>query len=159
MGIAALVAWVLTAGGGFVLAGRWVTAGGLRQQSGGSTRFPSGLVFGHAVLAAAGLVLWIVYLVLDADALTWVALALLVVVALLGFTLFSRWLPTRRAVPAVSAGAGAGAPRAGVDSRSAGTAGSEPAERHLPVPVVAAHGLFAVATVVLVLLTALGVGS
>jgi hypothetical protein len=100
-----------------------------------------------------------VYLVLDADALTWVAFALLVVVALLGFTLFSRWLPTRRAVPAVSAGAGAGTSRAGVDSRSAGTAGSEPAERHLPVPVVAAHGLFAVATVVLVLLTALGVGS
>jgi hypothetical protein len=159
MGIAALVAWVLTAGGGFVLVGRWVAAGGLRQQGGGSTRFPSGLVFGHAGLAVAGLVLWIVYLALDADALTWVAFALLVVVALLGFTLFSRWLPTRRAVPAVSAGGGAGGHRAGVDSRPVGTAGSEPAERQLPVPVVAAHGLLAVTTVVLVLLTALGVGS
>jgi hypothetical protein len=32
---------------------------------------------------------------------------------------------------------------------------TEPAERHLPVPVVVAHGLFAVITVVLVLLAAL----
>jgi hypothetical protein len=39
-----------------------------------------------------------------------------------------------------------------------GAAGGEPAERHLPVPIVALHGAVAVATVVLVLLTALGVG-
>ncbi|MEU3294875.1 hypothetical protein ABZ722_21255 [Streptomyces longwoodensis] len=38
-------------------------------------------------------------------------------------------------------------------------AGAEaPAERHLSVPVVAAHGLFAAATLVLVLPAALGVG-
>lgn len=32
------------------------------------------------------------------------------------------------------------------------------AERHLPMPVVAAHGLFAVVTVILVLLRALRIG-
>jgi hypothetical protein len=151
MGIAALVAWVLTAGGGFVLLGRWIAGGGLRQQAGKETRFPAGLVFGHFLLAAAGLVLWIVYVAIGAHSLTWVAFVLLVVVALLGFTLFSRWLPSRRSAAAVRAG-GAGA------HADAGTA-VEPAERHLPVPVVAAHGLVAVVTVVLVLLTALGVGS
>ncbi|WP_438483751.1 DUF2231 domain-containing protein [Streptomyces sp. S186] len=48
--------------------------------------------------------------------------------------------------------AAAGAAAAGEGQRP------EPAERHFPVPVVAGHGLFAVATVVLVLLTALGIG-
>src|SRR3954447_26880115 len=130
MGVAALVAWVLTAGGGFVLLGRWIAAGGLRRQGDRTTRFPAGLVFGHFGLAAAGLILWIVYLVLDADGLTWVALALLVVIALLGFTMFSRWLPTRRAPPVP-----AGAPRRGAGTGT--TPVSEPAERQLPVPVVA----------------------
>jgi hypothetical protein len=112
-------------------------------------------VFGHAGLAAAGLVLWIIYLALDADSLPWVAFIVLVLVALGGFTLFARWLPSRRS-SAVTAGVG-GSGRAG-DTVTA-RAGAEPAERHVPVPVVAAHGLFAVVTVVLVLLTALGVGS
>src|SRR3954449_13612897 len=141
MGIAALVAWVLTAGGGFVLLGRWVAAGGLRQQGAGSTRFPAALVFGHFGLAAAGLVLWIVYLLVDAERLTWVALALLVVIALLGFTLFVRWLPTRRTT-AVRAGSGADAARHGLGAGTGRAADAEPAEQHLPVPVVAAHGLF-----------------
>src|SRR3954463_6318738 len=167
MAVAALVAWVLAAGGGFVMVARWVTAGGLRQQHGGATRFPAALVFGHAALAAAGLVLWIVYLALDADQLPWVAFVLLVLVALGGFTLFARWLPSRRAaapagVGAAGPGRGGGAGTAGAGGGGgggAGTAGAggEPAERHVPVPVVAAHGLFAVVTLVLVLLTALGV--
>jgi hypothetical protein len=157
MAVAALVAWVVAAGGGFVMVGRWISAGGLRQQRDGATRFPAGLVFGHFGLAAAGLVLWIVYLALDIHVLTWVALVLLVVVALLGFTLFARWLPTRRPTAAVPAGVGAGSLRHGVDLRADGT-GADPAEGDVPVPVVAAHGLFAVATLVLVLLAALGVG-
>lgn len=157
MAVAALVTWVVAAGGGFVMVGRWISAGGLRQQRDGATRFPAGLVFGHFGLAAAGLVLWIVYLALDIHVLTWVALVLLVVVALLGFTLFARWLPTRRPVAGVPASVRAGAPRHGGDVR-ADAAGVHPAEGHLPVPVVAAHGLFAVATLVLVLLAALGVG-
>ncbi|MFF4758363.1 hypothetical protein [Streptomyces sp. NPDC001292] len=39
-----------------------------------------------------------------------------------------------------------------------GAEGAVPAERHFPLPVVLAHGLFAVVTLVLVLLTALGIG-
>jgi hypothetical protein len=135
MDIAALVAWVITALGGFVLLGRWLQAGG---QKPGASRLPAPVVFGHFLLAAAGLVLWIVYVVTDADALAWVAVALLVLIALLGFTLFARWLPARR------------------DIAPAG--GAIAADRRLPVAVVAAHGLFAVVTLVLVVLTAAGVG-
>ena len=133
MGIAALVTWLVTAVGGFWMLGIWVARGGVHQP--GTSRFPAGLIFGHFGLAAIGLILWIVYLAADSDALAWIAFALLVPVALLGFTMFARWLGTRRAAN-----------------------GTAP-ESHLPVPVVAGHGLFAVATVVLVLLTALGVGS
>ncbi|MFS4091994.1 hypothetical protein [Streptomyces sp. AF1A] len=138
MDIGALVAWVVTALGGFVLLARWISRGGLRQQQTGGTRFPAPLVFGHFLLAAAGLVVWIVYLATDRGALAWTSFGILVAVALLGFAMFARWVPVYRAAPA----------------------GEEttPAERHLPVPVVAAHGVLGAATLVLVLLAALGLG-
>lgn len=149
MGIAALVAWVITALGGFVMLGRWISRGGLRQQRSGATRFPAGLMFSHFGLAAGGLVVWIAYLLTGQDRLAWVAFVLLIPVALLGFIMLIRWIPVYRG-RAVAAGSGAA---------SSGPAETEPAERHLPVPVVIGHGLFAVVTVVLVLLTALGVST
>ncbi|MGV9678736.1 hypothetical protein ACWDSJ_25930 [Nocardia sp. NPDC003482] len=136
MGIAALILWLLTAGGGFFMLATWIAKGGARQPS--SSHLPIPVVFGHFLLAAAGLVVWIVYLVADTDALAWVAFALLVPVALLGLVMLLRWLPVYQ-------------------GRATAT-DPQPAERHFPVAVVAAHGVFAVATVVLVLLTALGVG-
>ncbi|HEY7484159.1 MAG TPA: hypothetical protein VH912_06805 [Streptosporangiaceae bacterium] len=154
MGIAALITWIVTAIGGFTLLSVWLRRGGLQQQAARATSFRSGLIFSHFLLAAAGLVLWLVYVVTDTDSLTWIALAVLAVVAVLGFTMFFRWLGVRRASPtAVGTGAGPGA------GSAAPQAGAEPAERGLPVTVVAAHGLVAVVTVVLVLLAALGVGS
>jgi hypothetical protein len=142
MDIAALIAWAVTALGGFILLGTWISRGGTRQRDAGASRFPPGLIFGHFLLAATGLVLWIVYLATDAAALAWVSFAILVVVALLGFTMVARWLQGRRAL--VTAG-GPAAPR--------------PPEQHFPVPVVVLHGLLAVTTLVLVLLAALGAGS
>ena len=143
MKVAALIAWIITALGGFFLLGTWLSRGGLRAQQAGASRFPPGLIFGHFLLAAAGLVVWIIYLATDTDALTWVAVAILVVVALLGFTMLARWLQERRAP--VAAGSG--------------TPVSRPPEQHFPVAVVVLHGLLAVTTVVLVLLVALGIGS
>lgn len=129
MAVAALITWLVTAVGGFVMLGVWISRGGHRPDSG--SRLAPALVFGHFALAAIGLVLWIGYLAVDRTALAWVAFALLLPVALLGFTMLARWLPARRA----------------------GTA-----ESHFPVPVVVGHGLFAATTLVLVLLAALGVG-
>ena len=147
MGIAALVFWVITALGGFVLLGTWIRNGGLKQQQSGATRFPAPVIFGHFALAAAGLVLWIVYVLVDSDALAWVAFVVLLPVAVLGFTMLLRWIPSYRARSAVVAGGAAEA------------AAEVPAERHMPVAVVVLHGLLAVVTVVLVLLVALGVGN
>jgi hypothetical protein len=139
MDVAALVAWVITALGGFILLGTWISRGGARQRDAGASRFPPGLIFGHFLLAATGLVLWIVYLAADSAALAWTAFAILVVVALLGFTMFARWLQERRAP--VAAG---------------GPVAARPPEQHFPVPVVVLHGLLAATTLVLVLLAALG---
>jgi hypothetical protein len=132
MGIAALITWLVTAAGGFWMLSIWVARGGTRQPR--TSTFPPGVIFGHFGLAAIGLILWIVYLAADSDAVAWIAFALLVPVALLGLTMYIRWRTTGR------------------------TAGDAVPESHLPLPVVAGHGLFAVTTVVLVLLTALGVG-
>ena len=150
MSIAALIAWVFTALGGFVMVGQWISRGGLRQQRGGATRFPAGLVFSHLGLAAGGLVVWIAYLLTNQTRLAWVAFVLLIPVALLGFLMLARWIPVYQGRAVTAA---AQQPRAATGS---GAMETEPAERHLPVPVVVAHGLFAVVTVVLVLLAALG---
>jgi hypothetical protein len=151
MDVAGLIAWLVTALGGFVLLARYVGSGGIAQQRTGATDFPAGVVFGHFGLAVIGLVVWIIYLATDTTALAWVALVLLAGIATLGFTMFARWVRPRArvATPAMAGAAGGG---------SAG-APSVPAERALPTPVVYLHGLFAVATVVIVLLAALGVGS
>jgi manganese efflux pump family protein len=143
MDIAALITWILTALGGFFLLATWVRNGGHRRPS--NSRFPPALIFGHFGLAAAGLIVWIIYVASDSNALAWIAFILLVPVALLGFTMFARWLPSYR--------------RRGTLTGAAQTAtASAPAERSFPIAVVAGHGVLAVVTVVLVLLTAVGVG-
>ena len=129
MAIAALITWLVTAVGGFVMLGMWISRGGHRPGSG--SRLAPGLVFGHFALAAIGLVRWIIYVIVDSDTLAWVAFILLLPVALLGFTMLARWIPARR---------------------------SGTAESRFPIPVVAAHGLFAATTLVLALLAALEVG-
>jgi hypothetical protein len=137
MDIAALVAWLITAVGGFVLLGTWIAKGGHRPDAARPSRFPPALIFGHFLVAAVGLVLWIVYLASDSDSLPWIAFAVVAVAALLGFALLARWLPQVRGRGAAGADAG-------------GTA-----EAQFPVPVVVVHGLVGATTLVLVLLAAL----
>jgi len=139
---AALITWVITAGGGFVLLSIWLMRGGMRQEPEAGNRIRPPLILSHFLLAAAGLVVWIIYLAADKKALAWIAFAILAVVALLGWTMFAIWVRRRQ----TRAG--------GLETATPGT----PAEQHFPVAVVTLHGLLAVTTVVLVLLTALGVG-
>ena len=139
---AALIAWVLTAGGGFVLLTIWLARGGMRQGREGGSRIRPPLILSHFLLAATGLVIWIFYLVADKDALEWIAFVILAVVALLGWTMFAIWWRRRQS---------RGAVREAVSPDT-------PAEQHFPVSIVALHGVLAVTTVVLVFLTAIGVG-
>ena len=149
---AALIAWVLTAGGGFVLLSIWLARGGLRQREPGSRIRPP-LIFSHFLLAATGLVLWIVYIANDSKTVAWIAFAILAVVAVLGWTMFFIWATQRQRGLAATGSPGA---TAAAPATTVGEAG--PVEQHFPVSIVAAHGLLAVATVLLVLLAAIGVG-
>jgi hypothetical protein len=137
---AALISWIVTAGGGFVLLALWLRHGGMRQREGGRQIRPP-LILSHFGLAATGLVLWILYVATDSDALAWIAFAILVAVAALGWTMFAIWFRRRQARATAA---------------PASTSG-EPAEQHFPVPIVALHGLLAVTTVVLVFLAAVGI--
>ncbi len=139
MKIAALVTWLLAALVGFYLLRTWLVNGGLRKRTEASgSRFSPVLILGHGGLAATGLVVWISYLALGGGALDWIAFVVLLPVAALGLTMFGLWIR-----------AGHGKPR----GRHAYTP-RHAAEDHFPPPAVLAHGFFAVATVVLVLVTA-----
>ena len=141
---AALVAWVLTAGGGFVMLAIWLARGGMRQREPGRIKPP--LILSHFALAATGLVLWLIYLANDSHTLAWIAFALLLVVALLGFTMFAIWMRQRQGQAAVTQAA------------TATSGPAQPAEQRFPVAIVGLHGLAAATTLVLVLLAALEVG-
>jgi hypothetical protein len=131
--IAALVMWVLTAGAGLNLLVRWLSAGGLRRQGTKVTRFPTVLVLGHPTLALVALAGWVAFVVTASSVYAWSAFGALVVVALLGFTLLTRWLT------------------------SEGGKHARDAEEGFPAAAVVAHGAVATLTFVLVLLTAIRV--
>lgn len=142
---AALIAWLLTASGGLILLATWYSRGGMRQREAGRIRPP--LILTHFTLAATGLVLWIIYVGTDSEALAWIAFVLLLVVATLGFTMFAIWLRQRQARAMLAQAA------------TASSGPAEPAEQRFPVAIVGLHGIAAATTLVLVLLAALEVGT
>jgi len=145
MAIASLIVWILTAGGGAFMLAKWVRGGGHRASTASS--LPPAVVFGHFVLAAVGLVLWIVYVITDNHPIGWIGLALLAPVAILGFVMVARWASARRT------GSTAGQP-----TTAPGSALQDAPERSFPVAVVVAHGVLAVATIVLALLALAEIG-
>jgi hypothetical protein len=140
MAFAAFVTWLIGALVGLCLVAIWLIE---YDASVSATRLPRTVVGAHGLLAVGGLGLWYVYLATDVHRYAWAAGVMLAAVALLGLILGRRWIGVYRAHSAVARRRGHGA---GVNV---------PPERHLPVPVVIAHGLFAGATIVLVVLTAL----
>jgi hypothetical protein len=148
MSIVALVTWIITAGFGFFMLIRWATRGGLRRVDGAGTHLPPVRVLTHFGLAAAGLIVWIVYVVTNSTILAWIAVADLVLVAILGVVMVRQWAKDGRAAMAAATAHAVRSDAGGVDL----------AEQHIPRPPVVLHGIFAVSTVVLVLLTALGIG-
>ena len=123
---AALIAWLLTAGGGFVLLGLWVQNGGMQQRGPGRQIRPP-LLLSHFGLAATGLVLWIIFVFTDSDALAWIAFIIILLVALLGWTMFAIWWQRRQTTAEPAAAESSGVP----------------AEQRFPVPIIALHGLLA----------------
>jgi hypothetical protein len=154
----ALIAWFVTALGGLYMLAVWLIESDATDQRNSASRLPLPVIVAHMTLAVSGLAVWVAYLLLDRPVLAWTALGILGGIAVLGFTMFARWIPVYRATGAVAepvrvGGGDAAHPApALLDKRDA------PPEGSFPLVVVVAHGTFAVSTVVLVLLAALGVG-
>jgi hypothetical protein len=161
MDTAALIAWLVTAGSGFYVLRNWLSHGGTLRPAPGptgtgtSTGSPPLVIIGHFGLAAAGLVLWIAYLVAGWNALAWIAVAVLLPVAGLGMAALAIGLPASSVVGAPDAARATPA----VVSIGAGGVGVLPAravKRRLSPLLVVAHGALAVTTMTLVLLAAIG---
>ena len=133
MEIAALVMWILTAAAGFHLLAVWLANGGVRRQGTKVTRFPAVLIIGHPALAVVALLAWVAFLLTSRTVYAWSSFGALVLVALLGFVMLTRWLTGQ----------------GGKHARGA--------EQVFPVVAVLAHGAVAILTFVLVLLTAIAV--
>lgn len=125
LGIPALAAWLLTAALGTAMIRRWILRLLSRGQQPGaapdSGRLPPAVVLAHPVLALAGLLAWVVYLIAGWAGAGWFACAVLLLVTSLGVALISLWLPER----------GPG--------------------RHPPAALIMAHGVLAVTTITFVL--------
>jgi len=172
LGFASLGAWLLAAGSGSYMLGVWISHGGIRRLLTGGPRLQPVVIVGHVTLAAAGLMVWIVYLTTDEAALAWTAVGLLLPVAGLGMALVTLGSSGEHVGAGVGSAGVVGAVTAGtvapstvaVGTATVGTvtaagpraAPAAAARRGVPVLVVIGHGLLAAATVLLVLLAALG---
>lgn len=165
MHVAVIVAWLVTAGGGLLMASIWIAKGGLRQEDDdpsierpygaaedpgvARTNLSHWMVASHAVTALVALALLVFYAArrdapqTGAESAPWLAVGALVVVAGLGVAMFRRWSTYRkhhrRGQPA--------------SLRPA------PADQAIPAPIVYVHGLAAALTLVLAVLVALRIGT
>jgi len=148
MSIIALITWITAAGGGLYLVSIWLIEYDKEFQAAAATRLPPLVLVSHVTLAGGGLLVWVGYLVVDNENLAWISVLTLVLAATLGSFMALRWVGVYRESKALKL-------QAAIDGRPIGLG---PPERNFPLPVVIGHGLFAVTTIALVLLTAIGVG-
>jgi hypothetical protein len=190
--VAALLAWLATAGSGGWILIRWWRAGGRPARLRGRTdaAAPSAVILGHVGLGLFGLAVWVLFMITGWAAFAWISVGVLGPVAGLGMTVLISGMPSPRS-PATPAPAGAapaegvraegvpaGAvpavppaghpqqrlgtavavaePTAAATSSAASSATSPTRSGGYPVAAIAAHGLFVLATLLLVLLAAIG---
>ena len=129
--VAALLAWLATAGSGGWILIRWWRAGGrpTRPRGRADPAAPSGVILGHVGLGLLGLAVWALFMITGWTAFAWISVGLLARVAGLGMTVLISGLPSPSS------------------PRRSG---------RQPVAAIAAHALFVLATLLLVLLAAIG---
>ena len=135
LNLAALIAWLVTAGLGASMMARWITR---TWRHGAKPRGPA-LNFTHFGLALTGLLIWISYLATGLVVLAWTSCGLLLAVASLGMTLVF--------LPPATARSGDEPPPANPSP------GSRPS-----ILVIAAHIAAAFVTILLATLAAIGAG-
>jgi len=180
MRLATFISWLLTASLGAFMLRTWLARGGLRRERARPGGLPPQLIAGHAGLALFGLVVWGAYLASGARALAWTAVGVLTVTVGLGLCTVTLWTPyparkpgERRTplrneptvvVPETAAGADGDSLEDQITdaaiARLIDGPGQEYAAWHrhlrpnLAVLVPVAHGLAAIGTFVLAVMTA-----
>jgi hypothetical protein len=106
MAIAAMIAWVLTAGIGVYMLRTWMTRGGLRRQRATGVGLPPAVVFGHASAALTGLLIWLGFVGTGLDLLAWLGVTVVTGAIALGVCTVTLWTPYPVADPPSQGGAG-----------------------------------------------------
>ncbi len=168
MSIIALITWIIAASCGLYLVSIWLIEYDKDFQATAKTRLPPLVLGAHVTLAGGGLIVWVVWFVWWSNDLVWAAALALLLAATLGTFMAIRWIGVYREYRATRRGATEqalstpGTPGAASQATSvamlARRVQAGPPERNFPLPVVIAHGVFAVATLTMVLLILAGVG-
>jgi manganese efflux pump family protein len=131
LGVAALIAWLVTAGMGAYMARAWIAGGGLRRRRAGGDELPPAVVLAHASLAVTGLLVWASYQAVGWTVLAWSAVALMAAAIGLGISTVTLLTPYPVRQPAGPGTAEASPPGPGP--------GRDPGPGHVP-PRFPAHG-------------------
>src|ERR1700739_771145 len=99
MGLAALIAWALTAGIGLYMLRTWIARGGLRRQRATGVGVPPAVVFSHAGAALTGLLVCIGFVKTEWDPLGWLGVGLVTTAIGLGVCTVTLWTPYPVVVP------------------------------------------------------------
>ena len=180
MRLATFLSWLLTASLGTFMLRTWLARGGLRRERARPGGLPPQLIAGHAGLALFGLAIWGAFLASGARALAWTAVGLLMVTVGLGLCTVTLWTPYPARKPGEPRSSARDDPAMVVPDTAAGAAGASdslevtdemiarlidephrdyaqwhrPVRPNLAVLVPIAHGLAAVGTFVLAVMTA-----
>src|SRR5438552_7351460 len=140
MGVAALISWFVTAFVGLYLVAVWLIENDVSEPSTVRSRLPGPVILGHVLLALSGLVAWVVHLLFGAASWGWAAVGVLVGIATLGLTMFTRWIPVHAAYVASESTQGSWAEF------------DYPVERACPLTLVIILGVLLLTTATLVVL-------
>jgi hypothetical protein len=173
MAVAALVSWLLAGAAGIYMFRTWLYRGGPGQQHARSDGLPPAVIFAHLGFGALGFVAWVSYLVTGWDWLAWTGVGLLMPGIGLGICTVTLWTPYPvlaapaedaigdRVTDEALAAALSNEALAGqlINDMLARLPGEQPparrSRRHLAPLIPAGHGLAAVATFVLAVLSAI----
>ncbi len=183
LAVATLIAWLLTMSAGAYMLGTWLARGGLQSYRAHGGGLPPGVIFAHFGLATAGMLTWASYVLTGQVILAWLAALFLMPAIGLGISTVTLWTPypdRRRGAPATGMFATAAEDavagrltdavlaRARTDDALAGRLvdhavasvrerQAAPARRprgHLEVFVPVGHGMGALTTILLAVITA-----
>ena len=80
----ALLVWFITALWGLYMLAVWLIENDATRQESAASRLPLPVILSHVTLAVSGLVVWVLYLLIDREALAWAAVGILLGIATLG---------------------------------------------------------------------------